>query len=334
MEYILVTGGLGFIGSHLASALLEDPNVTVHVVDNLSGCLLPADDVVADMTRGKPGTLHVHTLSVADFEPRVPFKTIYHLASIVGPAGVLGHAGYITESIVNDTYRMIRLAQSCDARLVNVSTSEVYGGGKDGFCDEETPRIIRPVASARLEYAAGKLATEVAIENLCNRGTLDAVTIRPCNVAGVRQLGTGGFVLPRFVGQAILGRPLTVFGDGSQVRAFTDVRDVVTGILLVAAQGECGGVYNVGNPANRVSIRDLAERVLAITGSSAGVSFVDPRTIYGEQYAEAEDKFPNASRLMQLGWQPQYSLDDTIRAVHDWLSELPREVCTPVAGLE
>jgi UDP-glucose 4-epimerase len=228
----------------------------------------------------------------------------------------------------------IRLSQRTGARLVNVSTSEVYGGGANGLCKEDAPRVVRGTASARQEYAAGKLAVEVAIENLCRENKLDAVTIRPFNVAGPRQSGRGGFVLPRFIGQAILETPLTVFGDGTQLRAFTDARDVAAGMVLCAQRGASGSAYNLGNPANRISIGELADRVLAICGSRAGKRFIDPRQIYGRTYTEAADKFPDAGGMTRLGWQPAYSLDDTIRDTFHMMRALVPDDLLALAGLE
>jgi UDP-glucose 4-epimerase len=334
MPNYLVTGGLGFVGSHLTSALLDDPEARVTVVDNLLNQVLPSEEVVAQIVRGRPGALDVKIESVADYQPNRRFNAIYHLASVVGPAAVLKHAGYITESIVSDTYRMIRLAQEHGARLVHISTSEVYGGGDHGFCEEESPRVIRGPASARQEYAAGKLACEVTIFNLCQAGKLDAVVLRPFNISGVRQLGQGGFVLPRFVGQAILGLPLTVFGNGSQIRAFTDVRDVASGILAASQRGKCGEVYNVGNPENRISIGELAQLVVEITGSPSPIRSIDPTTIYGTAYRDAPDKFPTADRLRTLGWQPKWKLAQTVEAVHAWLLDMPQATMKFVAGLE
>lgn len=333
MQDVLVTGGLGFIGSHLVSNLLEDAENEVVVVDNLATNTIPVDDIIEQISAGKAGKLTTRLASIDSYEPDRDFDVIYHLASVVGPAGVLEHAGYIVESIVTDTYKMIRLAQKRDARLINVSTSEVYGGGKDGLCSEDTPRLIKPVVSARLEYAAGKAAAEVAIENLCIAGKLDAITIRPFNVAGVRQSGVGGFVLPRFIGQAMIGRALTVFGDGGQIRAFTDARDIVSGMQFLANKGESGRPYNVGNPDNRVTILELAQMVVSAAGSSSEINLVDPKNIYGDAYAEADDKFPDAGRLMTLGWTPQYSLADMVRSTCEWMRELPRDLCLKVAGL-
>jgi UDP-glucose 4-epimerase len=255
------------------------------------------------------------------------------LASVVGPAGVLQHSGHVTQAIVRNTYHVASIAMNQRARLVNVSTSEVYGGGRGGYCDEATPRVIKPGASARLEYAAAKLACEVSLENLARRGLLDAATVRPFNVAGARQLGQGGFVLPRFVGQALLGMPLTIFGNGKQVRAFTDVRDVVEGILTISEHGAAGEAYNVGNPSNRVTVEELSDKVLSVTSSQSEKAYVDPCTIYGPLYSEAEDKFPNADKLISLGWRPVYDVEATIHSMHQFMAALPPAMVAKVAGI-
>jgi UDP-glucose 4-epimerase len=359
-KQILVTGGLGFIGSHLVQELLRDPDAVVTVVDDLSGTVLDPATTIQQITSNRPGQLVVRCQTVENFEQashdpldelslgrpttlslrgaasetlRVVYDTIYHLASIVGPAAVLKKAGHIAEGIIRDSHVAIRLAQRHDARLVNISTSEVYGGGVNGLCREDTPRVIRGAASARQEYAAGKLAAEVAIENLCRAGQLDAVTIRPFNVAGIRQAGRGGFVLPRFIGQAILEQPLTVFGDGSQFRAFTDARDVVSGMMLCAGRGKSGCAYNVGNPGNRISIGELASHVVAVTGSRSEIVYLDPKELYGTAYAGAADKFPDAGELMSMGWKAAYSLDDTIRDTYLEMRELSERELLALSGL-
>jgi nucleoside-diphosphate-sugar epimerase len=330
---ILVTGGLGFVGSHLVHELLSDADNNVHVVDNLSNTIFETNEIIEAITAGRNGVLVCDIEDIESFEPQVSFDVIFHLASVVGPAAVLDCAGFIAQSIVRDTYKIISLAMACDARLAFISTSEVYGGGDEGFCAEQTPRIYRDKASARQEYAAAKMACEIAIANLCDLDKLNAVTIRPFNVAGVRQQGRAGFVVPRFVGQAMLGLKLTVFGDGSQLRAFTDARDVAQGILLACERGQTGEVYNVGNPSNRISIGELADCVLRITGAESGKVEVDPRTIYGDLYANAADKFPDASKLMSLGWLPKYSVDDTVEDVYRSFDGLTNERIAQLAGL-
>lgn len=309
MRY-LVTGGFGFIGGHLIERLVQMGQV--HVVDNLSTNPIPYDVLLDEL--GRPANLTYDLVDIADWQwDGRPFDVVFHLASPVGPAGVLKHGGEITRQVVRDTYTVIDVALTCGAKLVDVSTSEVYGGGKAGFCKEDMPKIVPSNVTIRLEYATAKLAAEVAIINTCTVAGLDASIVRPFNVAGPRQSGKGGFVLPRFIEQAINGQPLTVFGNGQQIRAFTHVYDIVEGICLVAELGGAGEAYNLGNPRNKLTILELAKAVNQMIGNDAGVTFVDPRDIFGPLYAEAADKYPHSGKAInELGWDPRYGVAQTI----------------------
>jgi nucleoside-diphosphate-sugar epimerase len=331
MPNILITGGAGFIGGHLAQVLTnyEAPchiDNHVHIVDNLSSAPLPVDVLLSDC--GYPPNLTVdiedlHTWITQHPEPK--WDVIYHLAAPVGPAGILPHAGKMAYYILRDTMAICDLARRSGARLVDVSTSEVYGGGQQGLCAEDMPRLIQAKTTARLEYATGKLAAETALINQCRTTDLDAVIVRPFNVTGARQSGKGGFVLPRLVAQAMTGLPLTIFGDGSQVRAFTHVLDIVDGLIRAAELGQSGEVYNIGNPANKTTILDLAHQVLETVGHGE-LTFMDGRDVYGPLYAEAADKYPDASKAMRdLDWHPTRDIRVTVAAVHSYMvwSELP-----------
>lgn len=322
MSKILVTGGFGFIGSHLVEALVAKPENQVHVVDNLSTSPLELDSVLDVI--GRPDNLTWDITSVEHYHDTLPadvsFDQIYHLASAVGPVGVLTHGGKLAPNIVNDTCRIINLALRSDARVVDVSTSEVYGGGRDGYCSENDFKIVPPKVSVRLEYAVGKLAAEIALINTTKTTTLHAGIVRPFNVAGPRQSGKGGFVLPRFISQALANQPLTVYGDGTMIRAFTHVKDIVNGCLLVMEKGRNGQAYNIGNPANKTSILDLAKRVVRAAGSQSEIRFVDPKELFGPLFEEANDKYPDADLAMrELSWHPQYGLDDTIRETVEYI---------------
>lgn len=312
MKHILVTGGAGFIGSYLVERLQQLGHLTF-IVDNLSS------NVVDPQSLG--GTWVID--SVQDFcswrtSYQGYFDEIYHLASPVGAAGVLSHAGNMVREIVDDTYAIMELAQKCGAKLVNVSTSEVYGGGINGQCAEDTPRIISPDTTVRLEYAVAKLAAETAILNTCKVSDLHATIVRPFNVAGARQSPKNGFVLPRFLQQALSGQSLTVFGDGSQVRAFTNVRDIVDGLIRVMERGVSGEAYNLGNPANKTTILDLANRVIDRVGQGS-ITFTDGKAVFGELFAEAADKYPDATKAMrELGWTPTRTIDDTITDAYEY----------------
>lgn len=314
-RHVLVTGGFGFIGSHLVERLLLGPDTRVHVVDNLTTTPIDVDAYVRELPEA--GRLTWDIASVEAFCARpapARFDEIFHLASVVGPVGVLPHAGRMAGMMVNDTARVAALATACGARLVDVSTSEVYGGGRDGYCSERDFKVIQPRVTVRLEYAVGKLAAEIALVNLTAVSALSASIVRPFNVAGPRQSGTGGFVLPRFIAQADAGQPLTVYGDGSMIRAFTHVADIADGLIAVMQRGRSGEAYNLGNPANKTTILDLAHRVLRLTGSASAITRVDPKTLFGPLFEEANDKYPDADKsIHELGWLPKYDLDQIIR---------------------
>jgi UDP-glucose 4-epimerase len=333
MNRILVTGGFGFLGSHLVEALVADDRNQVHVVDRLSSNPVPLDELLDEL--GRPPNLSFTIEDVRNFavETSMVFDEIYHLASVVGPAGVIPHASMIVRSVVDSTYAVMDLARRCAARLLDVSTSEVYGGGQGGYCKETFDKIIPARTSARLEYAVAKLAAETALLNACTVSELDAVIIRPFNISGPRQSGVGGFVLPRFVSLALRDQPLTVFGDGRQLRAFTHVTDTVAGLILGMRYGRRGQAYNIGNPENKCSILDLALEVLEVAGSRSEVAFIDPKTVYGPLYEEANEKFPDAAKArIELGWIPKMNRRRTIESTVDYFRAIPPSLFERLAG--
>jgi UDP-glucose 4-epimerase len=259
----------------------------------------------------------VQTVYAQGFEPKV--DVIFHLAGFVGPTGVLEHAGEIVKSTVIMADIVSQWAfQNDGVPIVDVSTSEVYGS-PDSANKEADPLVFSPFYSARREYAIGKLAAEAL---LIGRG--QGMIIRPFNVAGPRQQPDGGFVLPRFIIQALKGEDLTVYSPGTQQRTFTHVKDVVGGMWLAAMEGERGQVYNIGNDKNVISMDELAERVLHfIPSSKSKIVHVNPVELHGYAFKEAPQKVANSTKArMELGWEPIYSMDDIIEdAVWYWRSE-------------
>jgi UDP-glucose 4-epimerase len=228
---------------------------------------------------------------------------------------VLEWAGDLVDEVISATMQVRRWARSFGATLIDVSTSEVYGSGAADAEDDPCHFLAR--TSARKEYAVAKLAAETMLLN--SRG-LDVIVVRPFNVAGPGQLPDGGFVIPRFVRQALANEPMTVYQPGNQRRAFTHVADIVDGLIAAYRNGRPGAVYNLGNPGNTTTIRELAEEVRAAARSSSPIDIIDPTTLWGPDFREAADKLPRAELARrELEWVPTR---DRATIIGDVLSSL------------
>ena len=306
----VVTGGLGFIGSHLVDRLLAE-GMDVYIVDDCRSTQQRLSELWPSENRVQLAMADVRDVVNLPVTPEV----VFHLASPVGPVGVLSRAGKITPEVIDGSRNAARWASRAAVPLIDVSTSEVYGGGDQGLCSEHMARTVEAGAWARLEYQTAKLAAEVM---LMNQAELDVRIIRPFNVAGPRQSPNGGFVLPRFVQQALTGQPVTVYGPGTQRRALTHVVDIVDGIWLAWRKGVANRDYNLGNPGNTCSIMQLAHEVIDVCGQG-DVVVIDPVGLHGEGFREAAEKFPDAQRAVtELGWSPSHSRADIIRDTVAW----------------
>lgn len=309
-EHVLITGGLGFIGTHVADGYLA----AGHRVTLL-------DSMVAAVTdgawyRGNPNVTIICESVEAYFAgggTLAPFDRIIHAASHVGPAGILKYAGRLGFAIVDATQQMVEACIREDRPLCTFSSAETYGRSGD-LAESDTIEVPMPY-SARIEYAIAKTLTECILANSIKRG-LRAIAIRPFNVTGPRQSKAGGFVMPTFVQQGLEGQPMTVFHTGEQTRAFLAATDLTRFLVdymdAALASGEL--VFNVGNPANRIGVRALADRINARLGSPSTVIFADAKKIHGELYEEAVSihKTPVIDRARALGWAPKVDLDALI----------------------
>jgi nucleoside-diphosphate-sugar epimerase len=310
MGEVVVTGGLGFIGSHVVDAYLARGD-RVRIIDSQVGAVIDGDDYDAD-----PSCTVIRT-SVEDYLAEggdfSGCDRVVHAAAHVGPAGILRHAGTLGLDIVQSTSAVIEASLAADVPLCVFSSAEVYG--RSGQLKESDDIRVPSRYNARIEYAVAKTLTEVMTANSRHRG-LRAIVIRPFNVGGARQSRAGGFVMPTFVQQALAGRPITVFATGRQVRAFlaaTDLSRFLTDHMDAALEsGQV--VVNVGNPDNRTTVSGLAERVRKLLGSSSPIVRVDARTIHGPMYEEAESfhKVPVLGVASALGWKPELDLDGLI----------------------
>lgn len=306
----VVTGGLGFIGSHLVDRLLNE-GMNVLIIDDGRSTRQRVSQLWPSENRVQFVMADVRQVGELPVSPDV----VFHLASPVGPVGVISRAGKITCEVVDGSRVAAAWAMRAGCPMIDVSTSEVYGGGDQGLCAEDMQRVVEAGAWPRLEYQTAKLAAEVM---LLNEPTLDVRIIRPFNVAGPRQSPAGGFVLPRFIDQALNGQPLTVYTPGTQRRALTHVLDIVEGIWLAYRKGAKNRDYNLGNPGNTCPVVQLAQEVADYCGSGH-VVMTDPATLHGPDFREAAEKFPDAHRaITELGWSPSRSRADIIRDTVEW----------------
>lgn len=310
----LITGGAGFIGSHLAEALHARGEAVV-VLDDLSTGRR-ANLATLD---GQPGFRFVQG-SILD-EPLVAelvagCDSVYHLAAAVGVRRILEQP--LEAILVNQrgSEHVLAAAAASGKPTLLASTSEVYGKNDSGPLREDADSILGPTSVARWLYATTKAADEFLALAYHREHGLPVVIVRFFNTVGPRQTGQYGMVVPRFVEQALRGEPLTVFGDGRQLRCFTAVQDAVAAILaLMACPRAAGQVFNIGN-SREVSINDLARRVLELTGSASPIRHVSYVEAYGHGFEDMRRRVPDASKLRAtIGFAPGTDLDSILHVV-------------------
>lgn len=312
MQRVLVTGGAGFIGSHLVEALLTEGK-EVFVIDDLStgaatNLVHLRDHPALHFTRGS-------ILDALAFEPLVEqVDFIYHLAAAVGVDLVVRRPVHTIEDNVRCTERVFAAAARRGVPVLLTSTSEVYGkSDKDRF-REDDDLLIGPPAFARWGYACSKLLDEFLAMAYWREKQLPVYLVRLFNTVGPRQTGQYGMVLPRLVRQALCNEPLTIHGDGRQTRCFCHVSDAVRALGALPDQPRAvGEVYNLGS-GEEVSILDLARRVKQFTESRSELRLIPYEQAYAKGFEDMRRRVPSTEKIYQLmGWQPTIALTDIIR---------------------
>jgi UDP-glucose 4-epimerase len=324
MSRVLVTGGAGFIGSHLTERLLEQGDEVI-VLDDLSTGRrdnLAAVEGVAGFEMVE-GTV-LDSAIVQGLVNQV--DQVYHLAAAVGVDWVLRHPLRSLETNIRGTEHVLRACAAVEGgrRVLIASTSEVYGKNEKDALDEDDDRVLGSSRLSRWFYASAKAIDEAFALAYWYEQQLPVTVVRLFNTVGPRQTGRYGMVVPRFVRWALRGEPVRVFGDGEQTRCFTNVHDVVRALLaLMATPRAHGEIVNIGQP-NEIRISDLARRVIELTESTSELRFVpyDAADAYGDRAAGYEDmrrRVPDTSKLFEYtGFVPRIDLDQTLRQVIDF----------------
>ncbi|HQL86298.1 MAG: NAD-dependent epimerase/dehydratase family protein [Lentisphaerae bacterium] len=314
---VLVTGGAGFIGSHLCRLLLSQGH-DVLVLDDLStGCYENLDG----LEDGRRLRLIVDTVNNASLVDDCVRQSdcVYHLASAVGVRLIIEQPVRTIESIVGGTETVLKACSRYRRPFLLTSTSEVYGkGSKVPFCEDDDC-VMGPSSKRRWSYASAKALDEFLTLAYWVEVRLPVIVTRLFNTVGPRQTGQYGMVVPNFVRQALRGDPLTVYGDGQQSRCFAHVEDVVGALTrLMECPAARGKVINVGNN-EEITIMGLAERVKHLSGSSSEIQTIPYEEAYGEGFDDMRRRVPCLERAKALvGYQPVRQLDDILRDVIAW----------------
>lgn len=314
---VLITGGAGFIGSHLADILLGRGD-SVIVVDDLS---TGSVENIRHMLR-RPGFEFVRG-SVRDQTTMTPLvdrcDVIYHLAAAVGVQLIVDRPVHTIETNIHGSEVVLNLANTFRRRVLVASTSEVYGKSVKIPFNEDDDTVFGSTRFTRWSYACSKMVDEFLALAYHDQYGLDTVICRFFNTVGPRQTGQYGMVVPRFVRHALRGEPIEIYGSGQQSRCFCNVADVVASLpQLIDCQEAVGEVINVGT-CESVTIEQLADLVIRLTGSRSRKQFLSYEEAYGRPFDDMQTRVPDLSKIRRMiGYQPKHSLEDTLHQVIEY----------------
>lgn len=313
----LITGGAGFIGSHLAEALLKRKEEVV-IVDNLS---TGSSENIKHLKDNPKFSFHIDTIMNEKLMKKLIKKcdVVYHMAAAVGVKYIIDNPLESLQTNIRGTEVILGLANSCGKKKVIVaSTSEVYGKDRPGkrIFKEDDDRVVGATTISRWSYACAKAVDEFLALAYWREKKLPSVIVRFFNTVGPRQSGMYGMVVPRFVKHALLNQPITVYGDGLQTRSFTYVTDVVSALIELANNPKAvGEIFNIGNP-RAITIKELAEKVKKMTGSKSTITFIPYEKAYEKGFEDMRHRQPDITKIKNLiGFKPKVDLDEILENV-------------------
>jgi UDP-glucose 4-epimerase len=317
----LITGGAGFIGSHLAEELLASGDNEVWIIDDLStGNKENISSLASNIN------LHFCEGSILDEallkDVIDKCDVVYHLAAAVGVKYVMDNPIKSMKINIEGSENVLKLASKHKKKVLIASSSEIYGKNEKYPFKEESDRILGPPTKLRWSYSSSKAIDEFLAVAYNKEKNLPIVVVRFFNVSGPRQTGSYGMVIPRFVNQAIDGEPITVYGDGKQIRSFVHVKDAVRGIIaLMKSETTDGEIFNLGSPES-VTISKLAHTVKKLVRSKSEIKYIPYEEIYDESFEDLRYRAPDISKISKvIGFKLTKSLEDVLKDVIEYYKE-------------
>ncbi len=316
----LITGGAGFIGSHLAERLLKDGEEVV-IIDNLSTGRLENLETfrqyaTLEFVRGDIRDATLMQMLVAQCD------VVFHLAAAVGVQLIADDPVHTIETNIGGTETVLDAANKFGRRTLLASSSEVYGKSESVPFREDDDFMLGGTAFSRWAYACSKAIDEFLGQAYYQQYGLEVIGARFFNTIGPRQTGRYGMVVPRFVQWALANEPIRIYGSGRQSRCFCYVEDLLDGIIALMESAEAAGkVFNVGS-VEEISIEDLADKIIAITGSTGGKEHISYEQAYGRPIEDMMRRVPSIERIREtVGWEPRTDLDETLQIIIEHFSE-------------
>ena len=311
MKNIIVTGGAGFIGSHLVKKLIDNGVEKILVIDDLSTGKL---DNINAFREVKFENKKIEEIDNLD-ELFKDYEFCYHLAAGVGVQYIMENLSKSLLTNIEGTHKVFEACKKNNIPVLITSTSEIYGTSEEKEWSEETKSLIGPTTKLRWSYAASKMIDEFLALSEFEEDNLNPIIVRLFNIIGPNQVADFGMVVPKFIDSALKDEPITIHGDGNQSRSFTWVQDVVEYFIKLAELKAYGEIFNIGQ-TEEISINDLAQLIIRTTGSTSEIVYKKHEEIFGNKFEDPNRRTPNIDKIIKFtGIKPSMKIEDMIKEI-------------------